>query len=333
MRFRSTIARALALTVATGLTTVACGQYSISNIRALKAFKDANQLYGKNDYEAAIEKYQEVFQRNPEFSAITYFFLANSYDNLYKPTRKGEPQNDQYIVKAIENYKLAIQKIKDTDQEGPLIRKRSYEYLIAAYKDKLKDFQSAEPIAQQLIQMEPNEPSNYQMLGSLYEEAGRYDEAEAMFIKSTEVKPGDGMVWAALGGYYNRQGQFEKTMTALNKRAETEPNNPEAWHTIGTYYEDKLFQDKGFVAKQPAKAKEYSIKGIEAEDKALAINPEYFEALSFKNILLRMEAGFETDLAKRKKLLDEAEVFYNRAMAAQKKQGTVGTAGTGKKGK
>src|SRR5262249_36901461 len=153
--------------------------------------------------------------------------------NLYKPTHKGEPENDNYIKKAIENYKLAIQKIKDTDQDGPLIRKRSYEYLIAAYNDKLKDFEEAEPIAKQLIQMEPNEPTNYQVLGKLYEDAARFQDAEASFMKATEIRPNDPQVWSALGGYYNRQGDFDKTMAALNKRAETEPNNPEAWHTIG----------------------------------------------------------------------------------------------------
>ena len=40
-----------------------------------------------------------------------FFFLGNSYDNLYKPTRAGEPQNDAYIQKAIENYRKAA----DTD--------------------------------------------------------------------------------------------------------------------------------------------------------------------------------------------------------------------------
>ena len=34
------------------------------------------------------------------------------------------------------------------------------------------------------------------------------------------------------------------------------------------------------------------MKGIAAEDKALALNAEYFEALTYKNILLRQQANY-----------------------------------------
>src|SRR4029079_19509941 len=126
-----------------------------------------------------------------------YFFLANSYDNLYKDSKKGEPENDAYLTKAIENYKLAIEKIKDNDApQAPDVRKRSYEFLIAAYKDKMKDFGQAEPVAKQMIDMDPGDPTNYQVLGALYEDAGRYEDAEAMFLKSTTIKPKDPQVYS-----------------------------------------------------------------------------------------------------------------------------------------
>ena len=36
----------VALVLAVGLSTTACGKYSIGNLRSLMAFKEANQLYG-----------------------------------------------------------------------------------------------------------------------------------------------------------------------------------------------------------------------------------------------------------------------------------------------
>ncbi len=303
-----------------------CGQYSISNIRALKAFKDANDLYKKNEFKAAVAGYEEALQRNPDFFGITYFFIGNCYDNLYKPARSGEPENDAYLQKAVENYKLATEKIKDTDPQGPQIRKLAFEYLIATYNDKLHDLAKAEPVAQQLIRMEPNDPSNYEALGKLYEDSGRYDEAEAQFLKAIEIKPNDPTAYQALAGYYNRQGQFEKTMDAWNKRAEHEPNNPEAWHTIATYYTDELMREKRLTKD---KQKEYVDKGVAADDKALALNAEYFEALSYKNILLRFQANIEKDPAKQKELLAEADELRNKAMEIQKKQNAAaGAAGT-----
>ena len=68
-------------------------------------------------------------------NAYSYFFLANSLDNMYRPTRVGEPENDALLTRAIENYKLAAQNITD-----PLWKRRSLEFLVAAYgPDKLND--------------------------------------------------------------------------------------------------------------------------------------------------------------------------------------------------
>jgi tetratricopeptide (TPR) repeat protein len=301
-----------------GLVAAACGRYSLSNIRAVKAFKDGNTLYQRGEFRGAIDKYEAALKLNSEYLGITYFFLGNSYENLYKPSKKGEPENDAYLLKAVENYKLATQKIKDTDQEGPLIRKRSYEYLISAYgPDKLNDFSQAEPIALQMIGMEPNEPFNYQALGRLYEDQGRYEEAEAQFKKAVDLRPNDALGYQLLGGFYNRQGEFEKTMDAFYARANAEPKNPEAWHTIGTYYSTKALQDKRLTKKV---ALDYVMKGLAAEDKALALNEGYFEAYIFKNILLLQQANLETDPAKRAQLTKEAEAYRTKGLEIQKKQ-------------
>jgi tetratricopeptide (TPR) repeat protein len=314
------MARALVLVLGLGIADAACGQYSISNIRALKAFKEANELYGKREFKGASDAYQRVFEYNPDFIGIAYFFLGNSYDSLYKPGKKGEPENDAYLRKAVENYKLAIEKIKDTDTaDAPVIRKRAYEFLIVAYNDKLNDLASAEPLAKRMIEMDPNEPANYILLGRLYEDSGRLDDAEAQLKKGIQIRPKDAVGYQALAMFYNRQGQFEKTMGAWVDRANAEPNNPEAWHTIAGWYFDETHNDKRLA---PAKQKEYIMKGLDAEDKALALSAEYYEALAFKGILLHMQANLEPakDQALIKRLMAEADQYHDRAMAAKKKQ-------------
>ena len=329
MRVRFTAARVLLLAVGLSIGSAACGQYSISNIRALKAFKEANELYRKGDYKNAIDSYERALQYNPDFWGITYFFIGNSYDQLYKPAKKGQPENDAYIQKAVDNYKLAIQKIKDTDQEGPKFRKLAREWLVAAYGvNKLNDVSQAEPVVRELIANNPDEPSNYLAMGNLYEEVGRVEEAEAQFKKAIEVKPNDPSVYESLAGFYNRQGKFELTIDAFQQRANLEPSNPEAWHVIGSYYQDKIFQEEKFKPKRikDAVLRDYAIKGIAAEDKALAINPNYYEAVTFKNILLRMQAAYEKDPAYQKRLIAEADVLYARALELQKSQGAAADA-------
>ena len=40
-----------------------------------------------------------------------YFFLGNSYDNLYKPSKKGDAENDALLTKAVNNYQRGAEKL------------------------------------------------------------------------------------------------------------------------------------------------------------------------------------------------------------------------------
>ena len=319
MQFRSTrLVVAIAFTVSAAIGASSCGRYSLSNFRAMKAYKDANELYKKNDFRGAAAGYEDTLKYNPDFFGSTYFFLGNSYDQMYKPAHKGEADNDALLTKAATNYELAIQKTKPTDPDGAKYRKYSYQFLIAIYgKDKLNDVAKAEGYAQALIKEDPSDPTTYTALGKLYEDAGRYDEAEAQFKQAINIKPNEAGLYATLAGFYDRQGQFEKTMEAWTMRAKSEPTNPEAWQTIATYYQDEAYRDKRL---SPAKAKEYVLAGLEAVDKALALNPNYFEALTYKNILLRQQATYEKDPKKQKELMDQAEQYFKKATEAKKTQ-------------
>jgi tetratricopeptide (TPR) repeat protein len=323
--------RSGALVAMLGLTLAGCGRYSISNIRALKAFGDANKLYQKAQYADAATRYQDVIVLDPQppIKGFAYFFLGNSYDNMYKPSKKGDPNNDANLPKAVENYKLAIQNLQGSENREPEMRKLAYEYLIAAFgTDKLNDLSQAEPVAQQLIALEPNEPGNYEALGLLYEQAKRMDDAERNFKKAVEVKPNDGQTYVTLAGFYNRQtGQFPKTIEALEGRARVEPNNPEAWHTMAAYYADEVLRDTKLT---PATTKDYIEKGLAADDKALAVNPEYAEAMIYKGILLRAKvAKVVKDPAQQKALTDEADKLKEKAIEIQKKQNAAGGAKKG----
>ena len=311
------------LIVGLGVLTAACGRYSISNIRSLKAFQDANALYQRGDYKAAIERYEASVAHNPdpsnEILGFAYFFAGNSYDNLYKPARKGEPENDSYLPKAVEYYEKAIQQLANAEGENQRnIRQRSYEYLIQAYgPDRLDNFEKAVPVARQLIDLQPDEPAFYQALGKMYEDQGDYVQAEALFRQAVDVRPNDPFGYQILAGYYNRQGEFEKTIEAFRKRADLEPNNPEAWHVIAAYYQEKAYRDKALPR---ATHIDYTMKGIEAENRALALNGDYADALVIKNILLLMQANFERSPARQKELTAEADRLRNRAMELMAKQ-------------
>jgi tetratricopeptide (TPR) repeat protein len=307
----------LAAVVLVGLSLAAagCGKYSYSNMKAMKAFKDGNVAYQGQDWKKAVQRYEDAIQANPDLNAggvTPYFFLANSYDNLYKPARAGEPENDAYMKKAIDNYKISAE--KDTGE----MRTRALQYLVAAYgPDKLNDPSQAEPIVQHMIQSNPNDPDNYFGLAKIYEEAGRYEEAEQALLKAKSVKPNDPVVYTTLSGFYNRQGDFPKTMEALQQAADLEPNNPEGYHRLAVFYWEKAFRDHRLPK---AEKVEYLQKGVDAENKALSLNPNYAEAMTYKNILLRLQANETTDRKEQERLIREADQLRQRAIELGKKK-------------
>jgi len=306
--------RLVLLVVAVCGVAAGCGKYSIGNIRSAKAFQDANGMYKKGDYQGAVARYEDSVRFNPDLG-FAYFFLGNSYDQLYKPAKQGDATNDAYIQKAIENYRKAADKNQDKQW-----KKSSLEYLAAAYgSDKLNDPGKAEPIYQEIINLDPSEPGNYLALAKLYEDAGRYDDAEAQYEKAKQVKPNDPSVLAALAGYYNRQGDFPKTIAALEQAAALEPNNPEGYHRVAVFYWDKT---RGDFRLPVATQREYIMKGLAMEDKALGLNPDYMEAMTYKNILLRLQANIEKDPAKQKQLIDEADKLRKRVIDAQQRKAT-----------
>jgi len=321
MQFRFT--RMAALVVGLAVAATGCGKYSISNIRALKAFSDATKEYQKNNYKGAAADYERAIELGPDKSLLgfAYFFLGNSYDLQYKESHKGEADNDALLPKAVDNYRKAIDALQGVPDPRE-IRKLAFEYLIADYgPDRLNDLSQAEPIAQQLISLEPNEPANFVLLGSLYEKSGRLDDAEKYFKKAIEAKPKDPSPYKDLAGFYNRQGQFDKTMAAFQQGADVEPNNPEAWHTMATFYWDEAYHDKRI---SKATRQSYTEKGLADEEHALAINPDYADAWIYKNILLRMKALDEKDPAKQKALLEEADKAQAKGLDLQKKQPAPG---------
>jgi tetratricopeptide (TPR) repeat protein len=299
---------AIVLAFAAGL--VGCSQYG--KLQAKRAFKEANVLYAQQEYKRASVLYEEAIENDPELS-IAYFYLANSYDNLFKPSRKGEAENDGYLTKAIEYYKLASEKEQD-----PTLRKRSFEFLVAAYgPDKMNDPSQQEPIVNRMIELDPQDATNYFALAKIREDAGDYPAAEEVLQRAKTARPNDPQVYLQLAGFYNRQEEFDKTIEALNQRAAIEPNNPEAFYTISTYYWDKAYRD--FRLKEPEK-KEFVMKGLEQVDKALQLKPDYMEALTYKNLLLRLQANLEKDQAKQSALLKEADRLRDQALDLQKKQ-------------
>jgi tetratricopeptide (TPR) repeat protein len=306
---------AVALVGSLGVAAAGCSQ--VNMLKARMALKDAHTAYQQQDYRGAIGKYEEAIAADAT-QTEAYFYLGNSYDNLYRPTRRGEAANDALINNAVANYKKAVEL-----EQRPELRKLALQYLANAYgADKLNDPAQSEPVVQQLIDMDPVDPVNYFALARIYEDSGEYERAEETLVKARDATPNEPTVYTTLAAFYNRQGNFDGAIEALQSRAEREPNNPEAFYTIATYYWEKAYRD--FSLSDPEKVKHVQ-SGLTAIDKAISLNNQYMEALVYKNLLLRVQANLERNPARQQALLREAEQLSNRAEEIRKANAAGGS--------
>jgi len=176
------------------------------------------------------------------------------------------------------------------------------------------------------IAASPKGITAYQQLAKLQEDRGAYAEAEATLLKAREIAPRNKAVILTLSGFYNRQGQFDKTMQTLEDAEQVDPTDPNGAQLVATYYWEKAFKDHRLL---PAEQLQYIISGIGATDRALAINPDYTEALTYKNLLLRMRANLETDPVQKQQLIAEADALRARAIELNKSRTAINGAGGG----
>src|SRR4030095_5065545 len=108
MRSLSGASLACVAMLAVGSLTAGCAK--VSEIKAKKAFKAANQAYQAQDYKKAGAFSEETITADAKLNAA-YFSLGNSYDNQYKPSKKGDAANDALLEKAVDNYQKAAEKL------------------------------------------------------------------------------------------------------------------------------------------------------------------------------------------------------------------------------
>ncbi len=112
----------------------------------------------------------------------------------------------------------------------------------------------------------------------------------------------------------------------LKRRLAVDPQNPEAHYTIAAYYWEKAYRDQRL---SEGEKRTYIEQGLAAADRALALRPEYVEALTYKNLLLRAQALLETDPEAQKALIAEADKLRDQAIALRKANPPKVVAGVG----
>ena len=183
------------------------------------------------------------------------------------------------------------------------MKKLALEYLAASYgPEKLNQPEKAEPFVHQMIQIDPRtrqllRPRQAERgLGPLRGGRG----AAAQGARRQAERPGG----LDAAGRLLQPGRHSTRPSRCRERATREPNNPEAFYTIATFYENSARKDFRLT---PTDKKRYAADGIEAVDKAIELNPDYMEAVTYGHLLLLQPASWKRTPQKQKALLKEAD--------------------------
>jgi TonB family protein len=162
---------------------------------------------------------------------------------------------------------------------------------------------AAEKQLQATLASTPQDWHAAQELARLQERRGALAEAEATLRRSAEAAPSESARWQALAALFTRAGQFERAVETLESAAERDPSNAPLHHLIGTFYFAKLSDS---ALGRNARVS-YIAHGLEAEERALAADPDFSEAIVYKSLLLRAQAEIELNPVHRAALIQQAD--------------------------
>jgi tetratricopeptide (TPR) repeat protein len=175
----------------------------------------------------------------------------------------------------------------------------------------------------------PDDKKVLEYLVSMYLNTERYDDA-INFYQNEILKrdPKDSKAMQSVAMLYFKKGDFDNGVLWLKKRLEIEGNNPEVYYLIGVQAWDRSYN---FPDLDPILRAKIVEDGLQSLNKAVELKPDYFEAISYINLLYREKAKMEPDPVKKQEFTDTANKYLQQALemrkAAQEKAKAAEAAG------
>jgi tetratricopeptide (TPR) repeat protein len=147
------------------------------------------------------------------------------------------------------------------------------------------------------------------------------DKALEFMKAELETNPTNVALISQIADMYLKAGDFPQALAYFEKRASLEPDNKEAWYTIGVSCWARSYHG-GMMVSQEERGQVVQ-KGIEALDKAMAIEPNYFDALSYTNLLYREKAKYLASIGQSMEAGEaymKADEYLKKALEVRKGQ-------------
>jgi tetratricopeptide (TPR) repeat protein len=122
---------------------------------------------------------------------------------------------------------------------------------------------------------------------------------------------------AGLAFIYQNTLQLQKAHEYYLKETQLDHSNPIPFYAVASV--DWLIVQNKTDPPPVDDQKRLVDEGIASADKAIELNPDYDDAMSYKNLLLREKARLAETEDEKTKLTNDADVWFNKALDTRKK--------------
>lgn len=271
----------------------ACQNISYSKLSANYHFGKANSFFRENQYRKAITEYEATLKYNPNMIQA-FRFLGESYKQLYKPG-VDSPLNKELEKKTID----ALTKALEIEPNN-----KDIIYSLGDMYDKLKKFPEAEKLYLRIIELQPENMSNYYVVAEFYK---RYSsdnkevakKAESMYLRRIETDPENPQGYAYMATYLQEVAggpeellkSYERAAEFWEKRISLQPDSAEAWLALGVNRWSRSFRFQFLPTTERMKQAQGALEAIQ---KAIDLDPNYPEPYAwmgplYKAVLAKLE--------------------------------------------
>ncbi|GAB4530952.1 MAG: hypothetical protein Tsb0014_14110 [Pleurocapsa sp.] len=177
-------------------------------LRLAKALNKQGKIYG------AIAAYQEAIELNSDLPVSIYRQLGN----LLLAEKNG-------LKAAIHIY----EKIDDLDPN----------FLASLYSKFARQLEEEDNLDeaivyyQKAIQLQPDLPNRYRLLGDIFLQKQYFDEAVTCYKKAVKIKPDFAVVYQRIGDAYQQKGELDIAIQCYQKVVELNPEATYGYRLIG----------------------------------------------------------------------------------------------------
>jgi tetratricopeptide (TPR) repeat protein len=160
----------------------------------------------------------------------------------------------------------------------------------------------------------PQDQKAQEFMVGTYMAANKFDEVLAYLQGELKKNPGELKANKLIVSIYLRTQRIKEAYDwIVNHIPKTDA---EPYYLVSVYCWDKAYRDPSITPQQRG---EYVELGLTSADKALQMQPEYFDAMIYTNLLYREKAKLQTTEATKQQYFDKAEEWRTKALALREK--------------